>query len=302
MSCTVGYINGWGTCKALLKKMNGAGLQEKGNTWTDATAPTSGSWQTVIADDDSSVRNMLMLPMLSFVNTTDEPEILTSPLGIKSKGSNPIPSGKIMLNASLCDYKTLHALQGQEFEFIPFFQDGSMWMTRKSDGTLKGFRCSISTLAGLPPEDQNNSFPIYLFFEYYAEFEDVVVLSDFDWNYSDLQDFSPVGLDIRVTTAMSSGDVTYYVTKRGSGDPMTGLSAVGDQEVMKSNAAPVVAATVVVEDGQGYYTVTFKSNSAEPPPSLSANLSATEYIILQVHDDDATNLTYLSHQIKIYGG
>ena len=300
MACKTAYFNGWGECNALLNKMNGAALQSKGNTWTDATAVTVGSWHTAIADDDSDVRDTLMLPVLSFENTTDDIEILTSPLGKKSKGDDPTPSGVVYLDASLCDYKYLHDLQGISFEFIPFFQGGSFWMTRKSDGTLKGFRCSLATKAGLPPEDKNMSYPLYIFFDEYSEFEDVVQFSDFDFNYSDLQDFSPVGVNIRVSTAYTGGDVIIYAEKRGTGEPMTGLDQTTDWEIMKSNATPTVAVTVVSESGLGYYTLTIKKDSGGTP----ANLAAGDYVYLQAHDVDSTPtyITYLSNAIKFNGG
>jgi len=297
MACKTAYFNGWGECNALLNKMNGAVIQSKGNTWTDATAVTVGSWHTAIADDDSSVRDSLPLPVLYFENTTDDIEILTSPLGKKSKGDDPTPSGVVYLDASLCDYKYLHDLQGISFEFIPYFQGGSFWMTRKSDGTLKGFRCSLATKAGLPPEDKNQSYPLYIFFDEYEEFENVVQFSDVAFSYGDLRDFAPVGVNIRVTTAYAAGDVTIFAEKRGTGLPATGMAQTTDWEIMSSNATPVVATTVVSELGLGYYTITIKKDSAGSP----ANLAVGDYVYLQAHEDDATYVTYLSNAIKFNG-
>jgi len=301
MACKPGYFNGWGDCASLMEKMEGGILQEKGATaWTAATSVASASWQTVLADDDSTVRNALALPVLSFENTTDDVEVITSPLGKSSIGGKPIPKGVIYLDASVCDYKTLHDLEGKWFEFIPFFQGGSHWMTGSSDAviTYKGFRCKIDTRAGMPPEDPNQSYPLYIFFNSYSEFENVSLFSDYDWSYDDLLNFVPAGLDVKVTTAMSSGMTVFLVTKRGSGDFMTGLDQVGDWEIMKSNAEPVVATTVVTENGQGSYDVTIKEDSGGTP----ANIPGTEYAIVMCHDDDATNLTYVSHQIKVWGG
>lgn len=300
MSCKPAYFNGWGSCKSLLEKMNGAALQDKGVTMSDANATLLTYWRTAIADDDSAVRNTLILPILSFENTTDDVEIITSPLGKKIKGSDPIPSGVIYLDASILDYKTLHALQGQEYELFPSFEGGQYWAARKADGTLKGFRCTIATKAGLPPDDKLQSFPLYVFFTNYSEFENVVVVSDMDWTMNgDLLDYVPVGLDIQITTAYSAGDVTVLVTKRGSGDALTGLVAA-DFEVMKAsrNATPPVGVTAVTENGAGSYTLTIEQDTGGTP----ANLAATDYCYLQAHADDGTYLTYLSHSIKIVGG
>lgn len=300
MSCKTAYFSGWGTCKKLLQKTSGIVLQTKGNTFTDATAIASSTWHTAIADDDSSVRDTLPFNILNFENTTDEMEILTSPLGHKFKGSDPVPSARVFLKISMCDYQWLHSHDGQEYEFIPFFQGNQFWMTRKADGTLKGFRCSVATVGGLPPEDKMASFPLYLFFDDPEEFKNIVVVSPDNWRFSDLINYVPAGLKFRVTTAYTGGDVTVFCEKVGSGDPMTGLSAVGDWEIMSSNATPTVVVTAVAEGGLGYYTLTIKKDNDGTP----ANLAATDWVIIQAHDVDSTPtyLTYLSAAVQIYGG
>ncbi len=293
MSCNNANFGGWSSCAALMEKMNGGSLQDKGVTWTDTTAVASSTWHGLIAALTEATRTVFMTPINAFENTTDDVEITTSQLGKKSITGKPIPSGLIYLDASIYDYKQLHVLEDTWFEFVPFFQDGSYWMTRKTDGTLKGFRCKVGTKAGLPPEDKSQSYPMYLFFDNYAEFEDVVVVSP-DFNFSDLMDYSPVGLEFRVTTAMAAGDVVVQVNKRGSGDPMLGL-AIADFEVIKSNAEPTVVVTVLVEDGLGQYTLTVQADNDGTP----ANLASGEYVTLQASDDDATYVNYLSSNLKI---
>lgn len=287
------YFNGWGECARLMEKMNGSALNQKGVTWTDTTAIDSTTWRGKIAALVEADRTALMLPIHGFENTTDDVEIVTSPLGKKSVASKPIPSGIVYLDASICDYKTLHDLEDTWFEFIPFFQDGTFWMTRKSDGTLKGFRCKVATKAGLPPEDKTQSFPVYLMFDNYQEFENVYVFNP-DFTFNDLFDYSAVGLNIRITTAYTAGDVVVKITKRGTGDGLTGL-AVADFEVLKSNAEPTVAVTVVSDDGLGQYTLTIKKDNDGTP----ANLASGEYAVIQASDDDATYVTYLSPALKV---
>jgi hypothetical protein len=274
-------------------------LQTVGNTWTDATAIAAASWHTAIADDDSSVRDTLPFNILNFENTTDEMEILTTPLGHKMKGSDPIPSGRVFLKIGMIDYQWLHSHDGQEYEFIPWFQGGNFWMTRKADGTLKGFRCSIATVAGMPPEDKMASYPLYVFFDDPEEFKAIVIVSPDNWRFSDLVNYVPAGLHMRVTTAYTGSIVKVYVEKVGSGDPMTGL-LIGDFEIMKSNATPTTAVTVFADEGLGNYALTIKKDNDGTP----AALDATDYVIIQAHDVDATPtyLTYLSQAVQIYGG
>jgi hypothetical protein len=197
------------------------------------------------------------------------------------------------LKAGLCDYKQLHALEGTEYEFFPFFQDGSFWATRKADGTLKGFRVKVDTVAGLPPEDKSLSFPMHLFFQNYLEFEDVVVFRP-EFTFNDVLDYGPVGMDIRIVTpyVISTGVVIVKITNRGTGEGHLAL-AIADIEILSSNAPPTVAISTLVDDGLGQYTLTIQSEAAP--------FAAGEYAIIQASDEDdtPTYLTYLSHSIKI---
>ena len=299
MSCKKAYFSGLGTCTKLLQKASGSVLQTKGQTWTDATIIAAASWHTAIADDDSSVRSAMPFPILNLENTTDEMPVITSPLGHKFKEADPVPSAKLSLKIGFVDYQWLHAHDGQSYEFFPFFQGNSFWATRKADGTLKGFRCSVATVAGLPPEDKLGSFPLYVFFDDPEEFKNVVVVSPDNWRFSDLVNYVPVGLNMRVTTAMTSGVVKVYVEKVGTGDPMTGL-LIGDFEIMSSNATPTTEITVFADEGLGNYALTIKKDNDGSP----TNPAATDYFVIQAHDVDATPtyLTYLSQALQIYGG
>jgi hypothetical protein len=294
MSCNNAYFNSWSACQSLLKRMNGGFLQIKGGTWTDTTAVDLATWHTAISSVTTANRLLLPLPILSFENTTDAPEILTAPFGKKSKGNNPIPSGIVYLDASLCDYKYLHDLENIKYEFIPTFEDGTMWMSRKAAGTLKGFRCDVATVAGLPPSDANQSYPLHIFFDNYSEFKNVVVISDQQFSFNDLMDYMPVALDMRITTAMNAGVVNVLVTVRGTDEGKTGLAAA-DFEVMKSNATPTVVVTAVTDSGLGNYAVTIKKDNDGTP----ANMAAGDYAYLQASDDDSTYVTYLSNSIKV---
>jgi len=298
MSCTPAYFSGWGSCKKLLQKTDGFILQKTGNTWTDASIQAASTWQTQIADDDSSVRTSLPFPILNFENTTDDMEILTSALGQKFKGSDPIPSAVVHLRLSKEDYQWLHAHDGKEYLYFPHYQGNTYWATRTASGALKGFTVRVYTVDGLPPEDKLQSYRLFLMFDDPEEFKNTVVVSDLPFSFSDLLNYVPVGLKFRVTTAYTGGSVVVLCQKVGSNDPMTGLDQTTDWEVMSSNATPTVAVTVVSDDGLGYYTLTIKKDNDGTP----ANLAATDYVVIQAHDDDATNLTYLSSAVKFYGG
>lgn len=298
MSCENAYFAGWGDCKALLKKTSGIVLQKTGQTWTDANIITASQWHTAIADDDSSVRSALPFDINNLENTTDDIEIMTSDLGKKFKGSDPIPSAMVDLRVGIDDYQMLLPHDDKEYEFFPFFQNGTFWATRKADGTLKGFRTTVAFKSGLPPEDKLKSFPMYLFFDDVEEFKHIVIITPSNWRFTDLLNYVPVGLKCRITTAYTSGAVVVYLQKAGSGEPKTGLSATTDWEVMNSNATPTVAVTVVADNTLGYYTLTIKKDN----DGIPANLAATDWVDIMPHDDDSTNLTYLGHVFRVYGG
>ena len=283
----------------LMQKASGLVLQAKGQTWTRSTILAASSWHTAIADDDSSVRSAMPFELWNMENTTDEVSIVTSPLGLKFKESDPVPSAKFLLKLGLMDYQWILSHDGQSYEAFPHFQGNQFWATEKADGTLKGFRCTVNTVAGLPPEDKLMSYPLYAFFADPEEFKHIVLVSPDNWRFSDLVNYVPVGLNIRVTTAMTSAVVKVYVEKVGTGDPMTGL-LIGDFEIMSSNATPTTAITVFADEGLGNYALTIKKDTDGTP----ATPAATDYFVIQAHDVDATPtyLTYLSQAIQIYGG
>lgn len=298
MSCKPLYLGGWGTCKNVLKKTAGIVIQEKGNTFTDATITSSAAWQTAVADDSSSVRDTLPFDLLDFTNTTDEVTINTTPLGHSYKDGDPIPKATAFLKCGVYDYNWLHDLEGQEFELFPFFQGNSFWATRTAAGALKGFRCTLATRKGLPPEDKTQSFPLYINFSDPEEFENIVVVTPENWRFSDLLSYAPAGLNIYVSTAYTGGNVVVYATKVGTGEAMTTLTETTDWEIMRSSAEPTVAVTVVAHNGLGYYTLTVKKDT----DGTATNLAATDWVEIQAHDDDGTNLTYVSQGIRFYGG
>lgn len=298
MKCDTLPFNGWGSCAALLEMMNGGAIEKKGESLTDAEIIALSTWRTNISDDEEANRTAWMLPVLSFENTTDDAEILTSPLGKKSLGTKPTPSGIIYLDASICDYNHIHALEDTWFEFTPFFQGNTFWRSRKTTGNNKGFRMKLGTKAGMPPEDKNQSFPVYVFFDDYSEFENIVQISP-DFKYSDLWDYSPAGLEVIVTSDYSAGDIAFKIVKRGTGDPATNL-VIGGFDIQKSNATPTVVVTALDDSGAalGAYIATIKKDNDGTP----ANLAETDWVQMQIFFSDGTYATFLSAAFKIVGG
>jgi len=299
-TCQDAYFGGWSNCSKLLQDMIGAAIQVKGNVWTDAQTLDATVWRTAIADDDPAVRDTLLFKVLSFSNTTDEIGILTSASNRKFPDGKPIPSGIMYIDANICDYQQLHGLNGTQYEMIPSFKDNTQWRTRKTDGNLKGLRCRIETVAGFTPDDKLNSYPVHVFFDSYSEFEKLVVTSP-DFTFSDLFDYSPASLKLRVVTAYTGGQILYEATKIGSGDPYTTLTTTAKWLIRK---APFVTATVAVTAiditgaALGQYLLTVKKDNDGTP----TNLASTDKVYIQAQDDDATYATYVSAVDTFNGG
>jgi len=165
MGCETPYFAGLGNCQKLLSKVVGIGVTLKGTTWTDATFITAASWKAAIASSTPATRTAYVLPLKVYEKTTDAPGIETSNLGIKDITSNPAPSMVGYIDASACDYQTIHSLTGTKFEVVLFLADGTMVGTRTAAGTIKGFRAILGTRGDLPNADNaQQSYPSKVLF------------------------------------------------------------------------------------------------------------------------------------------
>lgn len=289
MSCKQATFAGWGTCKQLLTDMVGATIEKKGADWTNQQALSFAEWKDRVSGITGAT--VLPLPITGFASTTDEAEITTSQLGKKYKTKNAIPSGTLYLDASIVDYKQLYAIDGQQFNLMPWFDGGNFWMTENQDGSRKGLSCRLAMVAGFAPDDKTQSFPVHVFFDSYSEFENLVVFSP-TFTFDDVLNETPAGLDVQITSAYDSttGLMDVLVTKRGTGEPYEGLTF--DQFVAISasfgTGAPYGSITDGFVDGsQGAYTLQVMQGTE--------TLSDANTVTLQAQDDDATNITYLSN-------
>lgn len=296
MSCKQASYSGWSDCNSKFDLMNGFELYNKGTEFTAAQAESLTYIRTLIANVALASRVGTAIPIDGFENTSDDINIVTTPLGKKYASGKPIPSGLVYVDGSLCDYKTIKDMEGASLSFVPSFQNGSRWLTTDSEGVKTGFSVRLATKFGLPPEDKTQSFPVYLFFDSYTEFENITIVTP-EFEFSDVMKKTPVGLDLEIVTPYATGgNVVVKVSKRCSDEVYTGLAA-GKFIVVGSNADPIVAVTTVVEDGQGQYTLTIKADSGGTP----ADLTDLQYATIQAQDDDATYATHLSNVLKIKG-
>jgi hypothetical protein len=296
MGCETPYFSGLGNCQKLLSKVVGIGITLKGTTFTDATFISASGWKAAIASSTPATRTAIVLPLKVYEKTTDAPGIETSNLGIKDITSTPPPSMVGYIDASACDYATLHGLTGTKFDVVLFLADGTMVGTRTVAGAIKGFRAILGTRGDLPQADNaQQSYPVYVFFRTAQEFMNQV-FSVPSLSLDDVLDYVPVGLTLVAdsTFAASTGVVTLHVYKRGTTEGKTGL-VLADITVLESNATAPTQTTIVTEVGQGVYTVTINESIGATPGPLEAG----EWVKLQVALIASTFITYQSNVLKI---
>jgi|GEM_PF-1996663 len=296
MNCETGYFSGLSDVICKLGKVNGFILTDKGTTFSDTTFVTESTHHLGIASATAANRNSMVYPVLNYENTTDDVAIQTSNLGFKDTDGKPVPSALFYIDVNAKDYATLQGLEGKLFDVILFTDEGKQIGTRKSISSVKGLRAKIAFKYGLPKSDNGQlQYAVYMFFRAQDEFENLVFAAP-SYSFSDLVDFVPVGLDVRIITAYVAGTFTTVmkVTKRSTGLGHTGLAAA-DFEILESDVAPAPAVvTSIVDNGLGSYDVLMKDSTPVTPLALASG----EYYRMQVSDDDGTYVTYLSNVIK----
>ena len=293
MSCETGYFAGLSDVICKLGKINGFMLTDKGTTFTDTQFVTESVHHLGIASATTASRDSMVFPVLNYENTTDDVTIQTSNLGYKDTDGKPIPSALFHIDVGACDYQTLKGLEGKLFDVILFTDEGKQIGARTSTlSTVKGFRAKIAFKYGLPPSDNGQlQFAVYMFFRSQSEFENVTYASP-SYSFTDLVDFVPVGLTVRVTTAYVTGTKTtvVMVTKRSTGLGHIGLAAA-DFEILESTGEATVSVVSFTDNGLGSYDLVIQNGS-------SAALASGEWYKLQASDDDATYNTYQSNVMK----
>lgn len=284
---------GYGTLNALLEKVQGATLIKPGNTFTATTFISAATWRTLIA----AVAGMNALPLSTkrgYENTTEDLPLETSNLGMKEKTDDPLPSMIGYLEGSYCDYKTIKALDGQSFDVVLHLKNGVQYASQNAALAVKGFRATIYTRHNLPlVETRQNSYPVYIVFDSIEEFENDVVAQP-PYTFRTILDYRPAGLNVVVTTVLTTDTIIINVTNRSDGTPKTGLLAA-DFEIIATNA-PDVNVDSIVDNLDGSYDLVVQRLSGSVP----ADLEAGEFAWIQTTADDATYITFAGNQIKAF--
>lgn len=294
MDCTPFYKSGLGDCDTIARRAKAWIILDKGQSFTETEVKTLATWSAIIAGQ-SSQTGMFLPVQRGYQNNTPEPERNTSNLGYTEKTNDPPIQLVGMLKASYCDYRTLYDADHKDFDVIAILEGGKLWMTQNSSGAFVGFRSNFTIRKNAALTDNNaEAFPIYLDFVHMDQLDKAFIITP-SFQFVDLENAIPVGLNAGVTVAYAAGDVTVKVTKRCSIEGYSGLTAVTNWEVLSASADLDVDVTAVdaTSASLGQYVLTIQKDASTTPATLTDN------VVIRGVNDDGTNLTYVTQPLEI---
>jgi hypothetical protein len=255
---------------------------------TPLAAASLSGWKTKIQTDLSVY---VPLGVNSFDDTTDKPTVAKMTSTRKTITDRPIPSAEIYLASNFCDYKEIvNSFQGGSYRLCLVDILGNIFLTKKSDGTVRGFACQLTAIArGFAPKDTAQGYAVFANFLNYSEFEEAIMIST-PFSIMELIEAMPVGLYLSLTSAISGGSVTVRVNER-CGAGKTGL-VVADFEVLDSSELVTPAVATVTSISGGDYTLTLTKATSTP-------LAAGDMVVIRVNKKAASITQYLSNQVQI---
>lgn len=250
-------------------------------------------WRQAIQEDLTA---FVPAQITSYEDTTNEPTINETQKGSKIFLRKGVPSMNLMLRSNNCDFNELQStLRGSTYYVYFILEDSSIVGWINDTGTIKGFSASITAGgSGIPsPDAVENSFPVYVLFDYITEFERRIIQDPVWTPEPDMQDAMPLGITLIKDGVYATGDQDVYIEER-CGDVVTGLTTA-DFEVTGSNNLDTPAVTAVVDNGSGSYTLTVEKGA------VPASLDPGDYVTLRVKTVTGSIVDSLSGQITVYG-
>ncbi len=196
---------------------------------------------------------------------TDEAEMTTGATGYTEKTKDFAPRLTGYAKISEQDYRAWFGADQKEFDFIFLLEDGKMIRPPKnSEGKYKGFCGRIFVKFNLPipggeGKTQAHSFNILL--DNVDQFKNYEITKS-DFSMCEIKDIIPLGFDLAIQTGYvdntATGTLVLKATYRGTGAPITNLSAVTNFEVVSAESDVTVEVTAVdaANAAIGVYTLT----------------------------------------------
>ena len=234
----------------------------------------------------------LYIPISEYKDTTDAPEIIKSPsLGTKGKFDDQLPSFTVFLDRSFDDYKSLFGSDNALVNVTLITRDGFRIMTPSAqNGTYQGLRAKMNVNAGLPNMDAPmEAFPIHFFFRDFEQFRNMEALPMSGYGSIDLQDATPIGLNLRATGEYNTttGIITVQAKFRASDAGKAGLTVFN---VLSSSS--LLNVVTLTDNGSGGYSVSILKNT-------TAKLALGDSIWIQGQTVVSTFATYVTNPLQI---
>lgn len=190
--------SGMSSCDQRMKKPVGILVERAGTKYTTAELASLTKTKSNLSLAAGIVS--LYIPISEYKDTTDAPEIIKSPsLGTKGKFDDQLPSFTVYLDRTFDDYKSLFGSDNSLVDVTLITRDGYRIMTPSAqNGTYQGMRAKMNITAGLPNMDAPmEAFPIDFYFRDFEQFRNMEALPMSGYGSIDLQDVTPIGLNIR---------------------------------------------------------------------------------------------------------
>jgi len=288
---------GFGECDALRNSVRGMVISDKGTTITLANAKIIGvdssGWASILAPliaTSTYETGSLVDFKRGYEVNSDAPEMTASNLLFEEQTNNPAPKMIAYGRMSYSEYSAFFRAHGKTFDIALIAENGNPIVSETSTaGTYKGFRGRIFVNKGTIPKtgaDLQKECEFRVIFDDAEEWENIVEIES-EFTFTDLLDVCPAGLDVEVTTAYATPNVTIKVTSRNATTPYAGVAAPANIQIVEAINDAVAAVATVAQGSKdiGSYEV-----------ALTAALNGPVWARISV---EATNRTYVSKMFKI---
>jgi hypothetical protein len=291
VSCGTLTASGLSECNSRLEQAAAVLISVKGTSYTAAELLTLAKTKTGVALAAGIVS--IYLPITGYTSSTDAPKVETNALGTKGVFDSSIPSGSVSLDRAFEDYQALWLNNNSIVEVEFFTKDNKRILTETGNGTYKGFRAEIYSQVDLPVfGTPNEAHPIHLFFKNVTEFLNMKVMP-MTFSYSDIEDVTPIGLDLDATGVYGTPTAGAIATKAHLRGAITGLAGLTTWAVLDSNVS--TAAVTATDSGLGVYSLAITKNAT--PEALAAG----DWVKVQGHLLASTFATYITNPLVVDG-
>jgi len=208
--------------------------------------------------------------------------------------TNLVPGGAVVdLKTSACDFKEiLQSMEGGFYKVIIGMGAQKAMVYEKKDGTLQGFTAQLTAIPiGFPSKDAKFAeFQLSINWSEIEEFKRFRII-ELPLMLNELTEYTPLGLDAKVKTALSGDDMTLTVNERCVDTLITETLTAKIESFSPGMDTPAVTVTAV-SGTDGDYTV--KLEKGATPAQLEAGDYINYRLVKKTGDiyDSISNIIY----------